>query len=1064
ILLEVTTNANTCGNGNKVSAAKSFENQDRLHKKHAVVEAIESNTGRSIGNNVAAVAPFSGHLLIQYDDSGNRNKLFDAEAYKNDNHLHTKQLTDEAIQSMTGLPLGSNCRSYKSHAVPIDTESLAQESVSKFNRIPAEYSHLGQCTCVCCHCGAIFWECKKVASTSYTSQTGYKKCCYGGRIILHMTSVGANVDKSINKGKELKEEIVEGLTQLLDNHNALVQLFRTARNKYMDADIPEFKVRLYSVVGTRRYELPTSETVGAIVFSDSSAAENDFDLIIEEHSRFPQWVNKLHPSYMSLQFPLLFIYGEDGYKKDMKLADIPGQSTKANKRMSMNMYYSYQIHDPLNHYSLLLRGGKLFQQYVVTAYCAIEQSRLDYIRQKQDDIRSEYLSAHAICMLITIDALAICRVHGSPSFFITFTCNAKWPKIEEYIKPFPLLTTADRADIIDRIFKRKVRDYINFVRDSNTFGDVTGEFQKRGLPHCHSLLWINATSRVQQDVDVDKYVCVELPNPISDANTYAVISELMIHGPCGYANPSAACMKDDSHCNRNFPKPYCDKTYIDKDGYVRYRRRDTEIQIQRQNVWLDNRYVVPYNKTLYIQKIDNKIYPTNKAACQALGLLGGDEEWVTAIQEASLFATSSELRKLFVSILIFCNVSDPMKLWEKLQTLPVKKKASKPEIIDASITSSYLWPTFKAYTLMQNMRLHHSDITETERIHIQNFSTWLLHIGDGTIGDPDETNDEDTFTVQMPTELCISDSDKTLATLISFIYDEKTLQTPTPTDLQKKAIVCSKNENADMINAQVLSLVNSQQHVYLSLDEAMPHGNDKGETELLYPLEYLNSLNFANFPPHRLELKVGAPIILLRNLNISDGLCNGTQLIVTQLLSKVIEARIIIGTRISEKVFLPRIPLINRDLNLPFIFKRKQFPIKLCYAMTINKSQGQSLERIGIFLPEHVFACSLSYTVDEIKTMVQKQIEEDKVRQLAIMNLAVEFENASIAKDNLRIAYDECNDIPQEKRVSIDTYLKQESDKDYEMHNVFLAPASRELMAINQTFVGLSLDPDIYKV
>nr|GEX08367.1 ATP-dependent DNA helicase PIF1-like [Tanacetum cinerariifolium] len=155
---------------------------------------------------------------------------------------------------------------------------------------------------------------------------------------------------------------------------------------------------------------------------------------------------------------------------------------------------------------------------------------------------------------------------------------------------------------------------------------------------------------------------------------------------------------------------------------------------------------------------------------------------------------------------------------------------------------------------------------------------------------------------------------------------------------------------------QVLSLVNRQQHVYLSLDEAMPYENDGGETELLYLPEYLNSLNSANFPPHRLELKLGGPIIHLCNLNISGGLCNKTQLIVTQLLSKVIEARIITETQISEKVFLPRIPLINRDLQLPFIFKRKQFPIKLCYVMTINKIQGQSLERIGIFLPEPVFA------------------------------------------------------------------------------------------------------------
>ncbi|GKC09399.1 hypothetical protein Tco_1001009 [Tanacetum coccineum] len=78
--------------------------------------------------------------------------------------------------------------------------------------------------------------------------------------------------------------------------------------------------------------------------------------------------------------------------------------------------------------------------------------------------------------------------------------------------------------------------------------------------------------------------------------------------------------------------------------------------------------------------------------------------------------------------------------------------------------------------------------------------------------------------------------------------------------------------------------------------------------------------------------------------------------------------------------------------------------------------------------------CSLSYTVDEIKAIVHKQIKEDKVRQLAIMNLAVESENATIAEDNLRKAYDECSDIPQEKRAPVDTYMKQESDKYYEMH------------------------------
>ncbi|GKB37098.1 hypothetical protein Tco_0882040 [Tanacetum coccineum] len=75
--------------------------------------------------------------------------------------------------------------------------------------------------------------------------------------------------------------------------------------------------------------------------------------------------------------------------------------------------------------------------------------------------------------------------------------------------------------------------------------------------------------------------------------------------------------------------------------------------------------------------------------------------------------------------------------------------------------------------------------------------------------------------------------------------------------------------------------------------------------------------------------------------------------------------------------------------------------------------------------------------------MVQKQIEEDKVHQLAIMNLAVEYDNACTSKDELQNAYEKCTDIPQEKRVLIDAFLKQESNKDYEMHNALFRKAAK---------------------
>ncbi|GJW68035.1 DNA helicase, partial [Tanacetum coccineum] len=472
------------------------------------------------------------------------------------------------------------------------TRSLAH------GRTPS-YIDLGNCNQQCRHCGCLFWYNERLKNNNYGRRAEYHLCCGGGKIYMPptpdpplfiqqlltnshfmehiraynqmfaMTSFGAKVDNSVNMGRgpyvfkvsgqiyhwigslcpeeghhprflqlyiydthaevanrlrnfghqdedTLNPEIVEGLIHVLDEHNGLVRLFRTARDRCNAGEIPSFKIRLYNKGGARGYEFPTSDILGGIVFEDGPKSRTDFDVIIEFRGGLPQRITKLHQSYMSLQFPLLFVFGEPGFYPELVLK--PRDGSGRGKKVTMNAYYKYQLHPQVKGFGLIFRCGRLFQQYVVTAFCVVEQSRLDFIRKRQNDLRSDYL-----LVLYTI------------------------------------------------------------------------EFQKRGLPHCHTLVWVDSSSKIQDASQIDKYISAELPDPMEDPKGYKVLSKLMMHGPCGVANPSAACT-EKGICNKHFPKMYNDRTFFDTNGHTHYRRRQTQVHVMRGESRLDNCNMVPYNR------------------------------------------------------------------------------------------------------------------------------------------------------------------------------------------------------------------------------------------------------------------------------------------------------------------------------------------------------------------------------------------------------------------------------------------------------------------------------------
>ena len=461
------------------------------------------------------------------------------------------------------------------------------------------------------------------------------------QIYIHDPAVQLGMRQRLNQN--LDPIIMTNLQAMLHETHPYILLYRQAFHIMRDrppGGPQDVAVRLRAERNQdlRRYNLPNAnEEIAAIIPGDGSEERsNHRDVVLHLSGGGLKRISHLHPSYSSLHYVFLFPYGEDGWHNDIPAHYGPDGQQRSPK-VSERAYYAHRLHTRPGIQPAFFWGGKLFQQFAVDAWASIEQSKLNWVRHHQKELRADVyqglrdaamgdrnenfnLAEHGQRLILPSthigsernmlqlyqDSMAICHAFCKPDIFLTMTANPNWVEIQEALLKEPTIegqkqTAVDRPDIVARVFEEKKTALLKEIKDG-LFGKTaamvhTIEFQKRGLPHMHLLIFLDPADKIRNADDVDSIVSAQIPDPVANPVLYNIITQSMVHGPCGDAKPDAKCMVD-GHCSKRYRKEFCESTQYGDDGYPRYARPNNGRSFEKNGFKYDNRDVVPYNAYL----------------------------------------------------------------------------------------------------------------------------------------------------------------------------------------------------------------------------------------------------------------------------------------------------------------------------------------------------------------------------------------------------------------------------------------------------------------------------------
>nr|XP_047137563.1 uncharacterized protein LOC101241181 [Hydra vulgaris] len=378
-------------------------------------------------------------------------------------------------------------------------------------------------------------------------------------------------------------ELMEFLQTIISQENPFALAFKNM------AEIEDEEVRQAALEGRptsivkmslleggdrRRYNLPSHEEVAIVFVGDDGAPPPSREVVIYPRGQALKTISSMSANLDPMIYPIFFPRGDAGWHE--QLEHHPDRATRVRNRVTLSQYYNYRL-SVRETFNPIFYGKKLFQQYAVDAYVKIEGQRLAFIRNNQNRLRSEqydtlyehvnnaannlnvrpgrvvilpssYVGSPRALKENFEDAMAIIKRYGKPDLFITFTCNPKWKEITENLNPGK--SPSDRPDLVCRVFKMKLKCFLDDIFKHGVLGKVISHVQK------------------QQSL-----ISAEIPDQTVDPELFEIIKTCMIHGPCGILNPNSSCMKDGI-CTKKFPKEFNPHTVATFNGYPHYRHLD----------------------------------------------------------------------------------------------------------------------------------------------------------------------------------------------------------------------------------------------------------------------------------------------------------------------------------------------------------------------------------------------------------------------------------------------------------------------------------------------------------